>query len=118
MPAILFGFIPVITRLARRISPTSGRLKPQITLSSVVLPAPLGPMMPTISPARNVAETRSRARTPPNEIETPSTARVVMSSPPPDCHLRLYLRQHQVWKLPGGAPQDASVLPNPVASAS
>ena len=35
-------------------SPASGAMNPQMTLNSVVLPAPLGPMTPTTSPAATV----------------------------------------------------------------
>ena len=34
--------------------PTSGRTKPEMTLNSVVLPAPLGPITPTTDPRRHV----------------------------------------------------------------
>ena len=64
---IQLGFMPVITRSPADVAGI-GWFRPQMTLRSVVLPAPLGPMMPTISPAprhgRNV-----EARTPPNEID-------------------------------------------------
>ena len=83
IPAIQLGFMPVITRSPRRMSPASGWFRPQMTLRSVVLPAPLGPMMPTISPAPKAAEMSSSARTPPNEIDTLSTARMLMPAPPP-----------------------------------
>ena len=46
-------------------SPSSGRTKPQMTLKSVVLPAPLGPMTPTTSPGETVNETSSSAVSPP-----------------------------------------------------
>ena len=43
-----------------------GSTNPQITLNSVVLPAPLGPMTPRTSPAATSSETGSSAVMPPN----------------------------------------------------
>ena len=43
-------------RAAAHASPTSGCSSPRISLSSVVLPAPFGPIRPTLSPRRIVAE--------------------------------------------------------------
>src|SRR5665213_990409 len=67
--------------------PAVGRTNPQITLNSVVLPAPLGPMMPTTSPGRRSIETSSSAMSPPKLAVTPRTSRpslnAVLSSPPP-----------------------------------
>jgi len=40
-------------------------------LRSVVLPAPLGPMMPRISPSRQLKLMPSRAATPPKRLVTP-----------------------------------------------
>ena len=40
------GFSPPISLPAKRIAPWSAARKPLITLNSVVLPAPFGPMMP------------------------------------------------------------------------
>ncbi len=42
--------------------PASARVKPQMRSNSVVLPAPFGPMMPTISPVRDRRTTRRRRR--------------------------------------------------------
>jgi len=41
-----FGRNPVIVSLANSVVPSSGARNPLMTLNSVVLPAPLGPMMP------------------------------------------------------------------------
>ena len=46
-------------------APPSAGVKPETTSNSVVLPAPLGPMMPTISPGATARSTRSTARMPP-----------------------------------------------------
>ena len=45
------GRMPVISRPSRNTRPASGGWKPVIRSNSVDLPAPLGPMMPTISPS-------------------------------------------------------------------
>src|SRR5476649_576450 len=42
--------------------------------NSVVLPAPLGPIRPTISPASTVSEASSTAFSPPNDLERPATS--------------------------------------------
>src|SRR5207245_5212211 len=57
--------------------PRSGRTKPQIALNSVVLPAPLGPMIPWISLAAMRSETPSRARIPPKCTVRSATSSVV-----------------------------------------
>src|SRR4051794_17036795 len=54
--------------------PASARTNPQITLNSVVLPAPLGPITPTTSPGPTVSETPSSAVRPPKRTVTPSTS--------------------------------------------
>src|SRR2546421_1838392 len=46
-----------------------------MTLNAVVLPAPFGPISPTISPSAAVNDTRSSATTPPNRLVTFSTER-------------------------------------------
>src|SRR5205823_1722842 len=46
-----------------------------MTLNAVVLPAPFGPISPTISPSRASNETRSSATTPPKRRVTFSTER-------------------------------------------
>ena len=60
-PAIRFGFQPVTTMPWSVTSPRSGRLTPQTTFSSVVFPAPFGPMTPTIWPASTARETSLNA---------------------------------------------------------
>src|SRR5688500_8932691 len=49
--------------------------KPEMAFSSVVLPAPLGPMMPTISDGPTVRSTSSTARTPPESTVIPVAVR-------------------------------------------
>ena len=51
--------------------PASGRSWPQMQLNSVVLPAPLGPTSPTLSPRSTAKVTSSTAVIPPNALATP-----------------------------------------------
>src|SRR2546429_6159240 len=55
-------------------SPRSGRKSPLTQLSRVVLPAPLGPMMPRTSPSWTVKLTSWSACTPPNRLPRSFTA--------------------------------------------
>src|SRR4051812_20661391 len=48
-----------------------------MTLNSVVLPAPLGPITPTTSPGATVSETSSRAIRPPKRTVTPATSSAI-----------------------------------------
>ena len=59
---------------SHRTSPRSGSRKPLRTLKSVVLPAPFGPMMPRISPARTSKLTSDSAWRPRNALEIPRTS--------------------------------------------
>src|SRR5262245_17845893 len=59
----------VISTPLRRISPASASRLPAIRLKSVVLPAPLGPMMPTASPRATARSTASAALTEPKDLE-------------------------------------------------
>ena len=54
--------------------PSTGRMTPEMTFISVVLPAPLVPMRPTISPGPTVMSGSSRATMPPNRTRTPVTS--------------------------------------------
>jgi len=51
-------------------SPLSSLYTPLMQLSSVVFPAPLGPMMPRISPFATEKVTPSSAATPPKRLVT------------------------------------------------
>src|SRR5579862_1623785 len=53
------------------IRPRVGRSNPVSRLTSVVLPAPLGPISPTASPAPSSRSTSESASTPSNARETP-----------------------------------------------
>src|SRR6185503_1852481 len=55
-------------------APASARTSPPIRLKTVVLPAPLGPMMTSTSRAPTESETPSAARTAPYDLVTRSTA--------------------------------------------
>src|SRR5512139_3881077 len=55
--------------------PDVGACTPEMALKNVVLPAPLGPMMPTSSPSRTTASTASTATRPPKR-----TVRALASS--------------------------------------
>src|SRR5690606_11456828 len=53
---------------------------PVRTLNTVVLPAPLGPMMLKISPSWTTKSTSSTARRPPNSMVSPLTSSRAMAS--------------------------------------
>jgi hypothetical protein len=55
--------------------PELGRTKPQMTLNTVVLPAPFGPMTPTTWPSGTAKETSSSASRPPKRTLTFCTDR-------------------------------------------
>src|SRR5689334_16465533 len=65
-----------------RTRPASGRRKPLMTSNSVVLPAPLGPMMPTISSSLTSSETSRSALMPPKLTEQPSTSSTALHPGP------------------------------------
>jgi hypothetical protein len=54
--------------------PVLGRALPAIRLKSVVLPAPLAPMMPTVSPASTANETPESAMSPPKRLPRSCTS--------------------------------------------
>src|SRR4051812_19625633 len=55
----------------KRTSPTVGRSRPVTTLTSVVLPAPLGPTIDTNSPSLTLKETLLSALKAPKALVTP-----------------------------------------------
>src|SRR5215211_7113977 len=76
--------------------PESGRTSVEITRTSVLLPLPLGPRMPTTSPLPTESETESRARTTSPRrflklFSTPLSPNAFITTPP-------------VETSPGGAP--------------
>src|SRR5271166_2323642 len=66
---------PPTARPSKRTSPWSGACRPEITLMQVVLPEPLGPTSPRISPPCKLKVTPSSARKPPKRFTRPSMAR-------------------------------------------
>src|SRR6201996_3771479 len=76
------GARPVMSRPSKEIRPASGRWKPAMAANSVVLPAPLGPIRPTISPAFTVSDAWSTAFRPPKALERPCTSST--ARPPPE----------------------------------
>src|SRR4029450_5229447 len=61
--------------------PASGAWKPAMAANSVVLPAPLGPIRPTISPWCTSSDAWSTALRPPNDLERPRTSSMGGPSP-------------------------------------
>ncbi len=57
-----------------RMLPVRGAVKPVMTSSIVVLPAPFGPISPSTSPGASVKLTVSRAMTPPKATEMSRTS--------------------------------------------
>src|SRR5262249_14979905 len=55
-------------------SPASARVTPATTLKQVVLPAPLGPIKPTMEPSGTTKLTFSRALNPVKLFEMPATS--------------------------------------------
>src|ERR1700733_4922098 len=64
------GPIPAISRPRKRTAPVLGRSRPVTTLTSVVLPAPLGPTIETNSPSWTRSETLLRALNAPKVLQT------------------------------------------------
>src|ERR671914_1929747 len=60
--------------------PASARRKPVMTLNSVVLPAPLGPISDVIDARRTAKPAPSTAWMPPNHFRTSSSSRIGPSS--------------------------------------
>src|SRR5262245_6605072 len=64
-----------MSRFPSRTTPGCGRWKPESTFTSVVLPAPLGPINPSISPPRKAIDTPSITVSQPNRTGRRSAAR-------------------------------------------
>ena len=56
--------------------PPVGRSMPAIRLKVVLLPEPLGPMRPRISPGLSSKDTWLTARNPPKRLDRPDTASI------------------------------------------
>ncbi len=77
--ALAAGDMWVISSPPSQTCPPEARCSLLITLNSVVLPAPFGPMRATICPVRTSRETSFTARSPPKSTET---SRILSSSSP------------------------------------
>src|SRR6266852_3508731 len=62
------GFHPVTSSPSKTIDPAVGRRNPLRRLKHVVLPAPFGPIRPTISPVSTVSSTWLTAAKPPKRF--------------------------------------------------
>src|SRR4029453_551439 len=69
-----WGAMPVTSRSLKRTLPASGRRWPVMRLNSVVLPAPLGPMMALIDPRGTLKLTPPTARKPSKLLRSPVTS--------------------------------------------
>src|SRR5579871_1796658 len=67
--------MPTMSRPSSMIEPLSGRNAPATRLMVVVLPEPLGPISPTISPRRSSAENSSTAMMPPKCLRSVRAAK-------------------------------------------
>ena len=73
-PARRQAGIAVMSRPSKRTLPALGRSRPQIMPTSVVLPAPFGPITARTSPGSTAMETSSTALRPPNRRPSPSVS--------------------------------------------
>src|SRR5215472_18936865 len=64
----------VIARPAKRTSPPSGARSPEIRPNRLVLPAPFGPTIPTMSPGCTASHRLSAITTWPNFLDKPSSS--------------------------------------------
>src|SRR5258705_9325899 len=83
--------------------PRSGRRRPIMRLSAVVLPAPLGPMTPSASPSSTAKLSPSMTTREPNAFATPSSASSEAITSPPANRLDLperlqRARRRDVWR--------------------
>src|SRR5690606_21800541 len=76
------GRRPSIRSPSKRMRPSVGRSLPAIRLNSVVLPAPLAPITPTVSPDSTDRDTSDSAMRPPKALLTPWTSRSMVGQPP------------------------------------
>src|SRR6516162_8599273 len=76
------GFIGVMSAPSNSTRPPLGGNTPAIMLKSVVLPAPFGPMMPTISPASTEKSSRSMTLSPPKARDSEASSSIVRRALP------------------------------------
>src|SRR5207302_6962434 len=69
----------VMSRSKSVMAPRSGRSSPVMRLNSVVLPAPLGPMISRRSPGSTSRSTDDVTRSPPNDLSSPRTASALIA---------------------------------------
>src|SRR5262245_22785645 len=76
MPRLMirYGGCPAISWSSKRIDPALGTSVPESMLKIVLLPEPLGPIRPTISPFSTPNDTRLTAVKPPKRLVRPWTA--------------------------------------------
>src|SRR5438093_9461533 len=93
--------------------PPDGRKRPEMTLSSVVLPAPLGPIRPCTSPLSTRTAAPSRARTPPKLRSSSSTESSMRGLPQPPLAQRSRERDDAVGEEQDHRQQDDAVEEQP-----
>src|SRR5580700_1880266 len=71
---MLCGGRPAISRPWKRIEPAVGANVPESMLKIVLLPEPLGPIRPRISPSATPNETLLTAVNPPKRLQRPATS--------------------------------------------
>src|SRR5262245_43311399 len=76
------GDARVMSRPAKRILPSVGTVSPARQLKKVDLPAPFGPISPTISPSSTDKSAWRTAKKLPNALETLCASRSIFAPPP------------------------------------
>src|SRR3954469_18170165 len=76
------GVSPLISAPSKAIVPPSGAYSPAMQLNVVLLPEPLGPIRPRISPSFTSNETLLTARSAPNRLVRPETLNIAMRGIP------------------------------------
>src|SRR5262252_891621 len=108
------GAMPVTSRSLKRTLPASGRRCPVIRLKSVVLPAPLGPMMALIEPRGTLKLTPPTAWKPAKLLRRPwtsSTGHASTGTPEEQCEgARDAAREHEEEDYENGAEDEWPVL--------
>src|SRR5680860_976910 len=95
-----YGATPVMSSPLKSTLPSSGCRCPVITLKSVVLPAPLGPITATMLPGCTCRLASLSAGKPAKDLSIPSTCNMLLSCRPPQGHggpLLLQIAQNPLW---------------------